>query len=123
VCVIIEWILTVGAVIQTGKNRSAQKKLKAVPLPHRPPQIPHGLAPEIQPGPPRCWDIPLAPKLFSPDPQKLATNSQGIRGYIYGIAALKLAYILIKRMTFVNNNRGTSVIGYVLFRAIVRISN
>jgi hypothetical protein len=82
-------------------------------LPHRSPQIPHRLAPEIQPGPPRCWDIPLALKVWSTDPMGTATSSQGIRGYISVMAAVKFPYFSIKRIPFYFKNRGTSVIGYV----------
>jgi hypothetical protein len=95
------------------------EKMKALPLPLRPPQISHGLAPEIQPRPPRCWDISVAPKVCSADPKKSATSSQGIRGHISVMAALKLLYILklpyilIERINFTKNNHGTSVISYV----------
>jgi len=89
------------------------EKNKAVLLPHRPPQIPHRFVSEIQPGPPRCWDIQLAPKVCSVDPKKSATSSQDIRARISVMGALKLSSFLIERIPCYFKNRGTSVIDYV----------
>lgn len=55
----------------------------------------------------------MAIKVWSADPKKSVTSSQGIRAHISVMAALNLPYFLIKRIPFYSKNRGTSVVGYV----------
>jgi hypothetical protein len=84
----------------TDRERpKCSEKIKNLPFPLRPPQIPHGLAPEIQLGPPRCWDILVAPKVCSADPKKSATSSQGIRGHMCVMAAFNFPYLFFLKNT------------------------
>lgn len=58
--------------------------------------------------------VPGVLKEWSVNLKGSAINSQGINGYISVMVALKFTNCLIKGLIFFQNNRITSLIGYML---------
>jgi hypothetical protein len=56
---------------------------------------------------------PVISRIYSEDPKRSVTSSQGIHGHIPVMATFKRNYSVIKGIIFEKRNRGTSVIGLV----------
>jgi len=94
------------------EETKCSEKVKAVPLPHRPPQIPHGLAPEIQPGPSEVLGYSTGSQSVLRGCKESRDQFPGYPWIHFCDGCFEFTPYFTKRITFIKNNCGSFVAVY-----------